>query len=81
MANSDKAKAIRDALSKIGRTPADVAKELGVDPSVVVGVLNGRLKGDRGNTHKVAVFLGLKEGILVDPDTSTADALKLVMGG
>ena len=81
MANRDQAKVIRAALIRIGRTPGDVANELGVDRSTVMGVLYGRLKGDRGDAHKVAVFLGLKEGILVDPGTSTADALKLVMGG
>jgi len=80
MADHDQTKVIREALCKIGRTPSDVAKELGVDPSTVVGVLNGRIKGARGDAHKVAVFLGLKQGVVVDGNTSTADALKLVMG-
>lgn len=74
------AKEIREALSRIGRTPADVARELGVSAVIVRGVIDGRFKGDRGDAHKVAVALGLKDGAIVDDHTSTADAIKLAMG-
>ncbi|MBK6744529.1 MAG: DNA-binding protein [Hydrogenophilales bacterium] len=40
-----------------------IANEL--DPSVVHGVLNGRLKGRIGEAHKAAVKLGLKHGEIV----------------
>lgn len=66
----------RERLSRIGRTTTDVAKELGVSTQIVRGVLDGRLKGTRGDSHKVAVALGIKEGVIVDGDTSIADAMK-----
>ncbi|MDD5443804.1 MAG: DNA-binding protein, partial [Pseudomonas fluorescens] len=38
----------------------------GVDPATTYQVLAGRKKGRRGEAHKVAVLLGMKEGIIVD---------------
>ncbi|MFA7602785.1 MAG: hypothetical protein WCY29_07230 [Novosphingobium sp.] len=73
-------KEIRERLSRIGRTPADVARELGVSVVIVRGVIDGRFKGDRGEAHKVAVALGLKDGLIIDDNTSTADAIKLAAG-
>lgn len=66
----------RDRLSRIGRTAADVARELGVSKAVVLGVLDGRFKGTRGDGHKVAVALGLKDGIIVADDAPICEALK-----
>ena len=34
-------------------------------PNLVFEVLSGRKKGDRGQSHKIAVALGLKEGEIV----------------
>lgn len=76
MANSLSRSEIRDRLSKIGRTQEDVARELGVDRSVVRGVLSGSLKGTKGDAHKVAVSLGLKEGVIVPKELPIADAMK-----
>jgi gp16 family phage-associated protein len=78
MANDTRAKAVRDALSRTGKTHADVAAELGVARAVVRGVLYGHLKGDRGDAHKVAVALGLKDGLIVGDGLSIADALKAI---
>lgn len=38
----------------------------GVSPSVVHGVLKGKLAGRIGESHKVAVLLGIKHGEIVD---------------
>lgn len=79
MAKGSNLEAIREGLLRIGKTQADVARELNVDHSIVQGVLNGRLKGARGDAHKVAVALGLKEGIIVEGGMSIADAVKAAL--
>ena len=66
----------REQLSRIGRTPVDVAKELGVSVQIVRGVLDGRLQGVRGDAHKVSVALLLKEGLIVDDKLPIAEAMK-----
>ncbi|MCX7283656.1 MAG: hypothetical protein NTX28_06360 [Novosphingobium sp.] len=76
MSNSANLKEARDGLARIGRTASDVARELGVSKQVVLGVLDGRFKGTRGDAHKVAVALGLKDGIIVADDMPIADAIK-----
>lgn len=67
---------IREALSRIGKSHSDVARELGVDRAVVRGVIYGRLKGNRGDAHKVAVALGIKDGVIVDKAMPIAEAVK-----
>ena len=76
MANPISLKAIRDSLSRIGKTQSDIARELNVDFSTVQGVMSGRLKGSRGDAHKVAVTLGIKEGVIVGEGISIADAIR-----
>ncbi|WP_029623338.1 hypothetical protein [Sphingomonas elodea] len=66
----------RSRLSRIGKTAADVAADLGVSTVVVRGVLDGRLKGAHGDAHKVAVALGLKDGIIVADGMTIAEAIK-----
>lgn len=78
MPNVEKLKEARERLSRIGRTASDVARELGVSKQVVLGVLDGRFKGTRGDAHKVAVALGLKDGLIIPDDMPTADAMKAV---
>lgn len=70
-------KVIRDRLSRIGKTSVDVARELNVPVAVVRGVIDGRFKGDRGDAHKVAVALGLKNGVIVPDDMPIAEAMKV----
>ncbi len=41
------------------------AREHGVDPATTYQVLAGRKKGRRGEAHKVAVLLGMKDGIIL----------------
>lgn len=76
MTSGASAKAIRETLARIGKSHSDVARELGVDRAVVRGVLYGHLKGARGDAHKVAVALGLKQGFIVDEATTIAEAIK-----
>lgn len=38
----------------------ELAKSIGVPRAVIVDLLRGRIKGDRGDAHKAAVALGLK---------------------
>lgn len=78
MPNVIETKAIRDALVRMGKSHADVAQALGVDRAIVRGVLYGRLKGARGDAHKVAVALGLKDGVIVDDGVPLAEAIKAV---
>lgn len=76
MSTSIDAKVIRDALSRLGKSHSDVARELGVDRAVVRGVLYGHLKGARGDAHKVAVALGIKDGVVVNDAMTISDAIK-----
>jgi len=45
---------------------------LGVDPATVHRVLNGDSNCKRGNSHRVAVVLGLKRGVLTEDDPGVA---------
>ncbi|MEP7221541.1 MAG: hypothetical protein ABI673_02610 [Novosphingobium sp.] len=76
MSNLEKEKAIRETLLRMGKSYSDVARELGVDLTVVQGVICGRLKGKWGDAHKVAVTLGLKDGVIVADNVPLADAIK-----
>ncbi|ARR54769.1 hypothetical protein HY78_15660 [Rhizorhabdus wittichii DC-6] len=68
---------VRDRLARIGKTAVDVAGELDVPVPVVRGVLSGKLKGARGDAHKVAVTLGLKDGVIVADDTPLSEAMRI----
>lgn len=70
----------RERLRKAGRSVGDVARELKVDRSIVAGVLSGKIKGKRGDSHKVAVALGIKDGVIVPDDASVAEVIKLAGG-
>lgn len=78
MSNLETEKVIRETLVRMGKTQSDIARELGVDLAVVQGVISGRLKGKWGDAHKVAVTLGLKDGVIVDAGMSLAEAIKAV---
>ena len=47
-----------------GKSVQEFARENGVDPATTYQVLAGRKKGKRGEAHKVAVLLGMKDGII-----------------
>lgn len=77
MANPLQGKVIRDRLSRIGKTAVDVARELDVPVATVRGVMDGRIKGDRGAAHRVAVALGIKDGVIISDDMSISEAMKV----
>ncbi len=63
MNNLDSAKSIqqvRDWMESRGLTVIDWANEYGFNPSNVYRVLNGISKCKRGESHKIALALGLK---------------------
>lgn len=47
-----------------GKSVQAFAREHGVDPATTYQVLSGRKKGRRGEAHKVAVLLGMKDGVI-----------------
>lgn len=59
---------IRASLLAQGVSVAQWAKANGFNPGDVYALLAGRKKGSRGESHRIAVMLGLKEGrICNDP--------------
>ena len=56
-----------------GKSVQAFAREHGVDPATTYQVLAGRKKGRRGEAHKVAVLLGMKEGIIVEEPMAQHD--------
>lgn len=64
---STSTKSIEDVkrdLDRRGKSVREWAREHGFSERIVYEVLRGRLKGRRGQTHKVAVLLGLKDGVV-----------------
>ncbi|WP_019411223.1 DNA-binding protein [Pseudomonas psychrophila] len=52
----------RDRLGRLGITTRDWAKKHELHPSTVYAVLNGQKKCLRGEAHRAAVLLGIKDG-------------------
>ena len=57
-----------------GKSVQEFAREHGVDPATTYQVLAGRKKGKRGEAHKVAVLLGMKDGIIPSQSTHLTEA-------
>lgn len=72
--DKDRAARARAALSRLGISQTALARALGVSTKLVNEVARGRLIGERGKTHKVAVALGLKDGEIL-PEDIGADEL------
>lgn len=53
----------RHRLRRAGVTGPELARSLHVSTRTVRLVLSGHLKGHRGEAHRVAVELGLKDGV------------------
>lgn len=51
-------------LEQQGKSVQDFARDHGVDPSTTYQILSGHKKGRRGESHKVAVLLGMKVGVI-----------------
>lgn len=56
--------AARERLERKGMSAMDFAKQNDIHPSTVYAVLNGQKKCLRGEAHRAAVLLGIKEGVV-----------------
>ena len=54
----------RSKLVAQGLSAADFAKRHDLNPSTVYAVLNGQKKCLRGEAHRAAVLLGIKDGVI-----------------
>lgn len=52
----------RAALEREGKSIADFCRQHTLNKNLVSDLLNGRKKGKRGESHRAAVLLGIKEG-------------------
>ncbi|MGR1216553.1 DNA-binding protein [Pseudomonas solani] len=52
----------RAALGREGKSIAQFCRQHALNKSLVSDLLNGRKKGLRGEAHRAAVLLGLKDG-------------------
>jgi gp16 family phage-associated protein len=58
---------VREEFARKGISIAAWATAHGFNTNLVFEVLAGRKKGIRGQSHKIAVMLGLKEGEITTP--------------
>ena len=56
----------RAVFDHTGKSIAAWAREHGVSTEMAYQVMTGRKKGIRGQAHKIAVLLGLKDGVITD---------------
>lgn len=57
---------VKDEFLRTGTSSTAWAKAHGFDPATVNQVINGRNAGTRGVGHKIAVLLGLKDGVILE---------------
>ncbi len=62
---------IREEFSRQGLSVAEFARAENFDRHLVYQVIDGRLKGTRGQSHNIAVALGLKQGVRTDKKPTT----------
>lgn len=58
----------RKELDRRGISIAEFSRAHGLNPNLVSDLLAGRKKGVRGEAHRAAVLLGIKEGVIDDTD-------------
>lgn len=56
---------VRDSFRRTGISVAAWARAHDLNPNLVVQVIAGRRACVRGDSHRAAVLLGLKEGVIV----------------
>ncbi|GAB7531585.1 hypothetical protein PS3A_39990 [Pseudomonas sp. 3A(2025)] len=54
----------RDALERRGQTARGFAQQHELNPSTVYAVLSGQSQCRRGEAHRAAVLLGIKDGVI-----------------
>lgn len=59
-------KQAKEWLAQQGKTVQEFARENGLDPFTCYQVLSGVKKGQRGESHRAAVLLGIKEGVVAE---------------
>ncbi|MBA5956214.1 DNA-binding protein [Pseudomonas lactis] len=62
----------RDALERRGQTVKDFAEQHLLNPSTVYAVLSGQNQGRRGESHRAAVLLGIKDGVITTSSSQTS---------
>jgi gp16 family phage-associated protein len=55
---------VRKEFARLGMSVAEWARQHQVNQPDVYQLLRGRNKGTRGQSHRIAVMLGLKDGVL-----------------
>ena len=55
---------VKDAFAERGLSISEWARKHNLAPQYVYDLLNGRTNGARGESHRAAVLLGLKEGVI-----------------
>lgn len=58
----------RAELNRRGISIAEFSRAHSLNPNLVSDLLAGRKKGLRGEAHRAAVLLGIKDGIIYDLD-------------
>lgn len=59
---------VKDEWLKNGLTQADWARKHGFDRATVSQVMSGKNGASRGVGHKIAVMLGIKDGVIVEDE-------------
>ncbi|ALH99542.1 DNA-binding protein [Pseudomonas sp. FW306-02-F02-AA] len=54
----------REALDRKGMSIAEFSRKHGLNKNLVSDLLNGRIKGRRGEAHRAAVLLNIKDGVI-----------------
>ena len=54
----------REALDRKGMSIAEFCRIHSLNKNLVSDLLNGRKKGRRGEAHRAAVLLGIKDGVI-----------------
>ncbi|PWE46162.1 DNA-binding protein [Pseudomonas prosekii] len=54
----------REALNRRGMSIAEFSRKHELNKNLVSDLLNGRIKGRRGEAHRAAVLLGIKDGVI-----------------
>lgn len=54
----------RAELDRQGMSIAEFCRKNGLNKNLVSDLLNGRRKGRRGEAHRAAVLLGIKDGVI-----------------
>ncbi|SDY50611.1 DNA-binding protein [Pseudomonas salomonii] len=54
----------REALDRKGMSIAEFSRTHSLNKNLVSDLLNGRKKGRRGEAHRAAVLLGIKDGVI-----------------